>query len=80
KLIERREKFVSASPALPESLTDREGEVLRLLAAGLSNQEIAAKLVVSLSTIKTHVTRIYGKLDVTSRTQAIVRARELKII
>ena len=80
KLIERREKLVSASPALPESLTDREGEVLRLLAAGLSNQEIAAKLVVSLSTIKTHVTRIYGKLDVTSRTQAIVKARELKII
>lgn len=80
KLIERRARLVSASPALPESLTDREGEVLRLLATGLSNQEIAAKLVVSLSTIKTHVTRIYDKLDVTSRTQAIVRARELKII
>lgn len=65
---------------LSEPLTDREGEVLRLLAAGLSNQEIAERLVISLSTIKTHITRIYAKLDVTSRTQAIVRARELKII
>jgi len=80
KLIERREKQVAASPALPESLTEREGEVLRLLAAGLSNQEIAERLVISLSTIKTHITRIYGKLEVTSRTQAIVKARELKII
>ena len=65
---------------LPETLTEREGEVLRLLAAGLSNQEIAEKLVISLSTIKTHITRIYSKLDVASRTQAILRARELKII
>lgn len=80
KLIEGREKQVVASPALPEALTEREGEVLRLLAAGLSNQEIAEKLVISLSTIKTHITRIYGKLEVTSRTQAIVKARELKII
>ncbi len=71
------------SPAagnLPEPLTEREGEVLRMLATGLSNQEIAGKLVISLSTIKTHITRIYNKLDVASRTQAIVRARELKII
>ncbi len=65
---------------LPDALTERESEVLRLLATGLSNQEIAEKLVISISTIKTHITRIYNKLAVTSRTQAIIRARELKII
>jgi LuxR family transcriptional regulator, maltose regulon positive regulatory protein len=70
----------STAGNLTEALTEREGEVLRLLATGLSNQEIAEKLVISLSTIKTHITRIYGKLDVTSRTQAILRARELKMI
>jgi LuxR family maltose regulon positive regulatory protein len=80
KLIERREKLFASSASLSEPLTERESEVLRLLAAGLSNQEIAERLVISLSTIKTHVTRIYGKLDVTSRTQAILRARELRII
>jgi len=78
KLIEGHERL--EVDALSEPLTEREGEVLRLLAAGLSNQEIAEKLVISLSTIKTHITRIYGKLEVSSRTQAIVRARELKII
>ncbi len=65
---------------LSEPLTEREAEVLRMLAIGLSNREIAEKLVISLSTIKTHITRVYNKLDVASRTQAIVRARELKII
>lgn len=65
---------------LPETLTERESEVLRLIAAGLSNQEIAQRLTISLSTIKTHVTRIYAKLEVTSRTQAILRARELRLI
>jgi LuxR family maltose regulon positive regulatory protein len=54
-------------------------EVLRLLAAGLSNQEIAGKLTVSLGTVKTHVHNLYGKLGVSSRSQAIVRARELKL-
>lgn len=65
---------------LTEPLTERELEVLRLLAVGLSNQEIAQKLVISLSTIKTHVTRIYSKLGVSSRTQASLRARELKLL
>jgi len=65
--------------ALPEPLSAREMEVLRLLAAGLSNQEIAGKLTVSLGTVKTHVHNLYGKLGVSSRSQAIVRARELKL-
>ncbi len=63
-----------------DPLTDRELEVLHLVAIGRTNQEIADQLVISLSTVKTHITRTYGKLDVTSRTQAIVKARELKII
>jgi LuxR family maltose regulon positive regulatory protein len=78
-LIEAREKRLAAPGNLSEPLTVREGEVLRLLAAGLSNQEIAERLVISLSTIKTHITRIYGKLDVNSRTQAIAKGRELNL-
>jgi LuxR family transcriptional regulator, maltose regulon positive regulatory protein len=80
KLIASDEQGSAGGVNPAEPLTEREGEVLRLLAAGLSNQAIAAKLVISLSTIKTHITRIYGKLDVTSRTQAVARAHELKIL
>jgi LuxR family transcriptional regulator, maltose regulon positive regulatory protein len=67
-------------PPLPDPLTDRELEVLRLLAAGLSNQEIAARLVIVLGTVKRHVINIYSKLDVHSRTQALQRARELGLL
>ena len=63
-----------------EPLSQRELEVLRLIAAGLSNREIAEELVVAISTVKTHIRNIYGKLDVSSRTQALVKARELKLI
>jgi LuxR family maltose regulon positive regulatory protein len=65
---------------LAEPLSERELEVLRLIAAGLSNREIAEELVVAVSTVKTHIRNIYGKLDVSSRTQALVKARELKLI
>lgn len=58
----------------PTPLTDREIEVLRLLAQGLSNKEIAASLVVSVPTVRTHVTHILGKLVVSSRSQAILYA------
>jgi LuxR family maltose regulon positive regulatory protein len=55
-------------------------EVLRLLAAGLTNKEIAQTLVIALSTVKQHLKNLYSKLDVHSRTQAMARARELDIL
>ncbi|MGD8603494.1 MAG: LuxR C-terminal-related transcriptional regulator [Anaerolineales bacterium] len=63
-----------------EPLSDRELEVLRLVAAGLSNRKIAAELVISLGTAKSHLHHIFGKLDVTRRTQAVAKARELGLI
>ena len=65
---------------LAEPLSKRELEVLRLIAEGLSNQEIAEHLVVGKSTIKTHVNRIFSKLGATSRKQAIARAQELDLL
>ncbi|RZJ48668.1 MAG: response regulator transcription factor, partial [Flavobacterium sp.] len=61
-------------------LSDREIEVLELMANGLSNQEIADKLFISLNTIKTHISRIFEKMDVKRRTQAIELAKNLSII
>jgi LuxR family maltose regulon positive regulatory protein len=66
--------------ALVEPLSERELEVLRLLAAGLSNRAIGETLVIALGTVKKHLKNIYGKLDVHSRTQAVVRARELDLL
>jgi LuxR family maltose regulon positive regulatory protein len=62
---------------LPEPLTNRELEVLRLICQGHSNQQICEALVVSLNTVKKHSSHIYGKLGVSSRAQAIIRAHEL---
>ncbi len=70
----------SALRTLVEPLSEREVEVLHLIAAGLSNQEIAERLIISISTVKTHINRIFSKLDVQSRTQALVRARELGLL
>ena len=61
-------------------ISDREYEVLTLMAIGLSNQEIANKLFVSLPTVKTHSSNLYGKLDVQRRTQAIQKARNLNLL
>jgi ATP/maltotriose-dependent transcriptional regulator MalT len=68
-----------ASPLI-EPLSDRELEVLGLIAAGLSNREIAQELVVATSTVKTHINNIYRKLDVLRRTQAVARAKELNLL
>jgi len=65
---------------LVDPLTEREVDVLRLVAAGLSNREIAQELVVAVSTVKSHINHIYGKLDVKNRTQALARARTLGLL
>jgi ATP/maltotriose-dependent transcriptional regulator MalT len=72
----------AATPAsgLPESLSEREMEVLALITAGKSNRQIAKDLFVALSTVKTHVNNIHRKLDVRNRTQAVSRARELGLL
>ena len=67
-------------PGLIEPLTGREMEVLRLLAAGKSNQRIAHDLVVALDTVKKHVTHVLGKLGAANRTEAVARARDLGLI
>ena len=67
-------------PETGETLTSREVEVLRLIAAGASNRGIAEQLVISERTVKTHITHILGKLGVSSRTQAAALARELRLI
>ena len=58
---------------LAEPLTARETEILRLVAAGMRNQEIADQLVISLATVKRHIANTYGKLGVTHRTEAVAR-------
>ncbi len=66
--------------SLVEPLSERELEVLRLIASGASNREIARQLFVSLATVKTHINHIYRKLEVRSRTQAVAQARTLKLL
>ena len=77
----------SVTPAAParafplvEPLTERELDVLRLLAAGLSNASMARELVITVGTVKSHVNHIYGKLGVQSRSQAIARAHTLQLL
>jgi len=68
------------SSLLIEPLSERELEVLRLIAQGHSNQQIAEALIVSVGTIKKHLNNIFGKLGVQSRTQAVARARALSLL
>ena len=70
----------SASQPLVEPMSQRELEILRLLADGLSNQEIAGRLVISLGTAKSHVHHILGKLSSDSRMQAVAKAREMGLL
>ena len=70
----------AADDQLIEPLRPRELEVLQLIATGISNPEIAERLYISVNTVKTHITHIFRKLDVSRRTQAVARARELGIL
>ena len=66
--------------SLVEPLSQRELEILQLIAQGLSNREIGERLFLALDTVKGHNRRIYGKLQVQSRTEAVARARELGLL
>jgi LuxR family maltose regulon positive regulatory protein len=67
-------------PGLVETLSERELEVLQLLAAGKANREIADELYVTVHTVKKHITHILGKLGAANRTEAAARARELGLL
>ena len=80
-LVHRNGDFVLNEKELNKlNLSKRELEVLQLMAEGLSNQEIASRLFLSLNTIKTHSLRLFEKMDVARRTQAIDKAKKLGII
>jgi len=83
KVVAEFTRLAEQSPArpepLPEPLSDREREVLRLIANGYSNREIAAQLYIAEGTVKNHITNILNKLGVSDRTQAALKARELGI-
>ena len=79
--VARNENFVLDTSLVSQlELSKRELEILGLLAQGHSNQEIAAKLFVSLSTVKTHIQNLFEKLDVKRRIQAVEKARSLNLI
>ena len=88
KLLDASRRYGNPATPLPlgkatglvEALTPREMEVLQIVAIGDSNQAIADKLVITVRTVKKHITNILGKLGVSNRTQAVARARELKLI
>jgi LuxR family maltose regulon positive regulatory protein len=69
-----------AVPGLVEPLTNRELEVLAMLATGKSNQAIADQLVVTMDTVKKHVSHLLDKLAAANRTEAVARARELSLL
>jgi DNA-binding NarL/FixJ family response regulator len=70
----------SPADSLAESLSERELQVLRLMAVGATNREIAAQLFITPGTVKNHVTNILGKLGVSDRTQAALKAGELRLL
>lgn len=80
-VVNQSTEFILDDAALEKlKLNGREYEILQLLAKGYSNAEIATRIFLSLSTVKTHVSNLYSKMDVKSRTQAIAKAKQLRII
>ena len=71
---------LTANQALREPLTERELQILQLISGGLTNQEIAEHLVISVNTVKTHLKNIFSKLEATNRMQAAQHARHLKLV
>jgi DNA-binding NarL/FixJ family response regulator len=78
-VLDRFSKAIQKQEFITE-LTNRELEVLKLLAEGTSNKEIAAQLFISIKTVKTHITHIFEKLDVKNRTEAVAKAHKSKVI
>lgn len=79
-VIQVMEKETDVQGRPNDLLTGRETELLTLIAKGLSNKEIASRIFVSEHTVKKHLNNVYGKLDVSRRTQAVSKARQLGII
>jgi LuxR family maltose regulon positive regulatory protein len=73
-------EVIKKQDTLPEPLSERELDILRLIATGRTNQEIAEILVIAVSTVKSHINNLYGKLGTNRRTEAIAIARELGLI
>jgi len=80
RLLEVFGETLAPQETILDPLSERELAVLRLAAEGLTNAEIADELVIAHSTVKTHINRIYSKLGVSTRTQAVARARQLQIL
>ncbi len=78
--LNRQSTISVALQSLPEPLTAREIEIVRLIAQGKNNREIAQALVISEGTVKNHVTNILSKFGVRDRTQALLRAQELRLV
>ena len=73
-------KTIEHSDSISEPLSEREVEILRLIAHGASNREIADKLFLAEGTVKNHVTNILGKLAVRDRTQAAIKAKDMGLV
>jgi DNA-binding NarL/FixJ family response regulator len=88
KVVAEFSRLAAGSPPAPErsplkmpgALTERELDVLKALACGMSNKEIAAALVITEGTVKTHISNILAKLDVRDRTQAVLKAQQLRLL
>jgi ATP/maltotriose-dependent transcriptional regulator MalT len=80
QVVPGRETRTAAAPNIVEGLTEREREILRLIAEGDSYQDIAQQLVIAVSTVQHHIKSLYTKLDVHSGLEAVARARRLGLL